>query len=108
MPLQKHRAGALLAVVAVLLAALAFIALPAAADTIADHLETGGFSLHWFTVDGGGASGLSGGAYTLSATAGQPDAGRTSNQGYALAGGFWASQGAIGLSPRVYIPIVSR
>jgi hypothetical protein len=71
--------------------------------------QGGGFDLTWFTVDGGGASGLSGGGFTLSGTAGQPEAGATSGGGYALVGGFWA-----GLAARpepdsyLYLPLVLR
>lgn len=49
------------------------------------------FQIDWFTMDGGG--GIStGGAYTLSGTIGQPDAGVTMTGGtYQLTGGFWAA-----------------
>ena len=33
------------------------------------------YDLSWWTVDSGGATGLTAGSYTLSGTAGQPDAG---------------------------------
>jgi hypothetical protein len=56
---------------------------PVLADTAATY------DLSWWTVDGGGASGLTSGAYTLSGTAGQPDAGSLSSGDYDLAGGFW-------------------
>lgn len=58
------------------------------------------YSLDWRTMDGGGGT-SSGGAYSLSATIGQPDAqavslcsldGGTgcSNPSYELVGGYWA------------------
>jgi uncharacterized repeat protein (TIGR01451 family) len=48
------------------------------------------YDLSWYTVDGGGATFLSGGPYTLGATAGQPDAGPHMTGGtYGLDGGFW-------------------
>jgi hypothetical protein len=47
------------------------------------------YTLDWRTVDGGGATECTGGAYTLSGTIGQPDAGRSSGSGYTLGGGFW-------------------
>jgi hypothetical protein len=56
---------------------------PVLADTAATY------DLSWWTVDGGGASGLTSGAYTLSGTAGQPDAGSLASGDYDLAGGFW-------------------
>jgi len=48
------------------------------------------YDISWFTVDGGGATFLSGGPYTLGSTAGQPDAGPHMSGGtYGLDGGFW-------------------
>ena len=53
--------------------------------------QLGGYELAWFTVDGGG--GIStGGDYTLSGTAGQPDAGTLSGGTFELSGGFWVPQ----------------
>jgi uncharacterized repeat protein (TIGR01451 family) len=49
----------------------------------------GGYDLSWWTVDGGGGTN-SEGAYTLSGTAGQPDAGELGGGTYTLKGGFWA------------------
>jgi hypothetical protein len=48
-----------------------------------------GFSLPWWTVDSGGGS-SQGGAYSLSGTTGQADAGLLSGGGYILEGGFWS------------------
>jgi hypothetical protein len=48
-----------------------------------------GFDVSWWTIDGGGAS-STGGAYIISGTAGQPDAGTLSGGGFTLSGGFWA------------------
>ncbi len=48
------------------------------------------YDLSWWTVDSGGAVGLTSGDYTLSGSAGQPDAGSLSNGDYDLTGGFWA------------------
>ena len=50
------------------------------------------YTIDWWTVDGGGGSG-SGGTFTLSGTAGQPDAGVL--QGGVLDGGFWALIGPV-------------
>ncbi|GMU37950.1 MAG: hypothetical protein AMXMBFR22_21410 [Phycisphaerae bacterium] len=48
------------------------------------------YAIPWFTIDGGGHISSSGGAYTLGATIGQPDAGAVMSGGaYVLAGGFW-------------------
>ena len=62
-----------------------------------------GFSISWWTVDGGGAS--QGGVYTLSGTAGQADAGLASGGRYSLAGGFWS---VTKIRFRNYIPLVRR
>ncbi len=52
--------------------------------------QTGGpFDLSWSTVDGGGDTASTGGAYELSGTAGQPDAGPLAGGDYVLHGGFW-------------------
>lgn len=61
-----------------------------------------GFTLDWWTVDGGGGT-SSGGGYTLSGTIGQADAGTYSGDGYTLYGGFWAPARSI-----VYLPIVTE
>lgn len=49
-----------------------------------------GYTLNWWTVDGGGSTSSTGGGYTLGGTAGQPDAATWQGQGYTLAGGFWS------------------
>lgn len=51
-----------------------------------------GFSIDWYTVDGGGGT-STGGGWTLSATIGQPDAGNAAGGTFDLAGGFWAGGG---------------
>gem|GEM_PF-5444710 len=45
----------------------------------------------WHSMDGGGLTGGTDGAYRLSATVGQPDAGRTGGPSHVLTGGFRAS-----------------
>ena len=66
----------------------------------------GGYSLTWYTIDGGGGR-VSGGGYTLAGTAGQPDAGAAlSGGGYSLVGGFWAGAGAA--QYKIYLPLVLR
>ena len=48
------------------------------------------YSIDWFKIAGGGGT-STGGVYTVSDTAGQPDAGGSMTGGnYSLAGGFWA------------------
>jgi hypothetical protein len=47
------------------------------------------YNMDWFTVDGGGGT-SSGGAFSISGTIGQPDAGVLSGGGYTVEGGFWS------------------
>jgi hypothetical protein len=68
--------------------------------------QTGGdYDLSWWTVDGGGGTLTNDGIYTLSGTAGQPDAAVWLNGAYTLGGGFW--RGTIGRYV-VYLPLVLR
>ena len=48
------------------------------------------YSIDWLSIDGGGGSSSTGGAYSLSGTIGQPDAGLLAGGAYSLTGGFWA------------------
>jgi hypothetical protein len=52
------------------------------------------YSIDWFTIDGGGGN-STGGAYAVSGTIGQPDAGTLSGGNYTLQGGFWGMAVAI-------------
>jgi hypothetical protein len=52
------------------------------------------FAIDWFTLDGGGGR-STGGVYAVSATVGQPDAGRMSGSNLTLEGGFWGVIAAI-------------
>ena len=69
----------------------------------------GGYDISWLTVDGGGGT-SSGDPYTLSGTAGQPDAGVLSGGTYALVGGFWPGPAPLPSPPpyAVYLPLVLR
>lgn len=64
-----------------------------------------GLDLASWTSDGGGGTSR-GGGWTLSGTAGQPDAGTLSGGRWQLEGGFWASAPP-GQRP-VYLPLVQR
>lgn len=56
------------------------------------HGGPGRYSLAWHTVDGGGVTFSTGGAFTLGGTIGQPDAGPVMSGGeFQLIGGFWAA-----------------
>ena len=70
--------------------------------------SAGQYDLTWNTVDGGGVTYLAAGAYTLSGTAGQPDAAVWSGGEYTLAGGFWRAPGAAGGGYSIYLPLVLR
>ena len=49
------------------------------------------YSIDWYKIAGGGGLSSTGGAYSVSGTIGQPDAGGAmSGGGYSLTGGFWA------------------
>ena len=66
-----------------------------------------GYTLDWWTVDGGGTMSNAGGGYSLGGTAGQPDAGPLSGGGYTLDGGFWG--GALSASQyHNYLPLGMR
>lgn len=65
-----------------------------------------GYTLDWWTVDGGGQTEPDGTGYTLSGTIGQPDAGGWSGGGYTLDGGFWGGGG--GVAYTVYLPLILR
>ena len=66
------------------------------------------FSASWWTVDGGGGTFSTGGAYTLGGTIGQPDAGLLTGGPYTLGGGFWAG-GEVVVPPReLFLPYVKR
>jgi len=68
-------------------------------------LASNGYSLDWWTVDGGG--GVSqGGSYTLQGSIGQPDAGLLNADSYGMGGGFW--QSAPFIEGQVYLPIIGR
>lgn len=63
-----------------------------ASATSPARAQSGGpYDLTWSTIDGGGATAVTGGTYSLGGTAGQPDAGIMSGGVYSLHGGFWYS-----------------
>jgi hypothetical protein len=57
--------------------------------TAGTPLQAQNYSIDWFTIDGGGGT-SSGGAYSVTGTIGQPDAGHMSGGQYTLTGGFWS------------------
>lgn len=90
-----------------LLSVLALIFLLGA--SMAQTQSGGDFALTWHTIDGGGATSGIGGAYTLGATIGQPDAGVMSGGTFDLAGGFWHGGGTtVSGDQAIYLPLVQR
>jgi hypothetical protein len=75
------------------------VASPVLAETSA------AYDLSWWTVDSGGATGLTTGEYTLSGTTGQPDAGSLSSGNYTLGGGFWQ---ALLVKVEVFLPFIKK
>ena len=65
-----------------------------------------GYTVDWWTVDGGGQTAPDGPAYTLSGTMGQPDPDGWSGGEYTLSGGFWGGGGAVQYN--IYLPVVLR
>ncbi len=97
-----------------LLAALALLLLLAgnapllAQDPPAAPAAPAAYGLAWYTIDGGGHTSASGGAYTLAGTAGQPDAGEAMSGGpYRLNGGFWAGFGGAAIFA-LYLPLTVK
>jgi len=87
--------------------ALAFVTLTVRvgyAEPNAAPRTTTGYTIDWYTIDGGGAQNLAGGSYTLSGTIGQFDAGSQSGGSYALNGGYWVDL----FGYRLYLPLIMR
>ena len=74
--------------------------------------QSGGsrYSIDTYSIDGGGTAGGTAGGYSLSGTAGQPDAGLLQTGRYTLGNGFWAGGSGPPLpeSYRVYLPVLLK
>jgi hypothetical protein len=90
---------------ALLLTLLGSVTLTQARSSGAALAGGGGYEVSWYTIDGGGAMFITGGAYSLGGTIGQSDAGALSSGSYALNGGFW---GGASTQYRVYLPLVLK
>ena len=66
--------------------------------------KTTGYTIDWYTIDGGGAQDLAGGSYTLSGTIGQYDAGSQSGGSYTLNSGYWVDV----FGYRLYLPVILK
>ena len=64
-----------------------------------------GYEIGWWTVDGGGYETLESNDYSLFGTIGQPDAGRLSEGGYRLIGGYWP---VILPTDVIFLPLILR
>jgi hypothetical protein len=64
-----------------------------------------GYSIEWYTIDGGGATFSTGGSYSLGGTIGQPDAGVLSGGSYTINGGFW---GGASINYNIYLPLALK
>jgi hypothetical protein len=73
----------------------------------AAYAQATGYTLPWWTADGGGGQ-SQGGEYALHATVGQPDAGTLAGGGYTLTGGFWRGGTTPSGQNRVYLPLVVK
>jgi len=69
--------------------------------------NTSDFEITWFSIDSGGTMESSAGAYMLSGTFGQPDAGVISGGDYTMQGGFWNSDTANTFS-EIFMPVVVK
>jgi hypothetical protein len=73
--------------------AIAGLVLLSALATSAARAQSGGpYDLSWSTIDGGGATPLAAGNFSLGGTTGQPDAGAAHGGLFAVLGGFWESE----------------
>jgi len=66
------------------------------------------YDLSWHTIDGGGHTWSTGGAYALGGTVGQPDAGELTGGTYTLGGGFWEGGVLAEVVHKVYLPLIMR
>ncbi len=82
-----------------LLAMLATVIVPSA-------LGQAGLEMGWRTIDGGSKA-MSGGAFALTGTVGQPDITALTGNGIGLAGGFWPGA-AERMSRPLYLPRVLK
>ena len=103
--LCKHRLRIVLTM-ALLMSALVVVLLAIRPGNATALFNGSGYTLDWWTVDGGGGTWSdAGGQYELNGTSGQPDAGVWSDDDYTLTGGFWSS-GEVEYS--AYLPLVLK
>jgi hypothetical protein len=72
----------------------------------AARLAAQNYAINWFTIDGGGGT-STGGAYSISGTIGQPDAGEMRGGNYTLVGGFWGVAAAVQTEGAPYLYVTN-
>jgi hypothetical protein len=88
------------------LVSLLLVALLAAG--VAWAAQSTDYDLSWWSIDGGSQTFSSADGYTLSGTAGQPDANVLLGGEYTLAGGFFSGGETVREPHGVYLPLVLR
>ncbi len=72
------------------------------------YAASNGFSLDWWTVDGGGGT-SQGGDFAVSGTIGQPDTSSLMSGGeYTVVGGFWSGASTPPSLNLVFLPFVTQ
>ena len=84
---------------------ISIIVLVLLATVSAGYAYMNGYTLPWWTVDGGGGR-SSNAQYSLSGTIGQTDAGVLSGGNYTLLGGFWGGERVAG--GQFFLPLVNK
>ena len=95
----------------IILQAIIILTVLSLASSIVFSQSGGGYELTWTSIDAGGGA-MTGGAYSLVSSIGQPEVGTTQNGGgYSLNGGV-VDAGSSGMTPageqRVLLPLLSR
>jgi hypothetical protein len=86
---------------------LRLVVLLLAGGSLVTYAQTGGdYNLNWWTADSGGETGVSGGAYKLLSTGGQPEAELEVSKGgeYTLLSGFWPGE----YLAKIYLSLVLK
>jgi hypothetical protein len=86
---------------------LGLIGVMIAVGTAVPTTAEGGFTINWWSVDGGTGHSM-GGDFTLKGIMGQPDTGTMSGGEYQINGGFWDAPGAPGHDDIVFLPLVRK
>jgi hypothetical protein len=80
--------------------------------TIKASSEGGHFNIDWYSMDGGGTMGVTGGTYELSGTIAQVDTAVSATGPYEIQAGFWAGASGAGggsVGPyQIYLPFVQK